>query len=701
MEESYAQALSLLRQGLNDSNASFYDGQWEAIDTLVTRRGRLLLVQRTGWGKSVVYFIATKLLRRKHSERGLSLLISPLLSLMRNQLEMAGRLGLRAATIHSGNTEEWSAVKAALANDNVDLLLVSPERLANVEFQSSILPSIASRVLLFIVDEAHCISDWGHDFRPDYRRITRVIQLLPRNVPLLATTATANDRVVEDVRGQLGSDVQVMRGSLARRTLQLQNVILPSQAERLAWLAQYLPQLPGSGIIYTLTVADAERVARWLQQRGLNVQAYHADLDNDMREALEKQLLNNEVKALVATVALGMGFDKPDLGFVVHFQRPASVVHYYQQIGRAGRGIDNAVIVLLGGEEDDEIADYFIRTAFPPQQYTDMVLNALRRAPNGLSRTELQQAINLSNTQIDKVLRLLGSESPSPILQTGSRYYLAPVSYSVDWQRVEKLTALRRAEQEEMRRYMQSETCLMEFLQKALNDPFAERCGRCAPCQGKLIVPAQISQSVVLEAVRFLRHTDLILKPRQRWPAKDGLPIAQGTTVIPPNLRAEEGRALSQWGDAGWGALVREGKYRTGRYSDELVDGVVQMVARWNPQPMPKWITCVPSLRHPELVPDFARRLADRLNLRFVPCVAKKKESRPQKEMQNSFHQVRNLEDVFEVRPFNGIEQPVFLVDDVVDSGWTLTIVAYLLRRSGSGLVFPVALAKQVLRGSE
>jgi len=445
MEESYAQALSLLRQGLNDANASFYDGQWEAIDTLVNRRGRLLLVQRTGWGKSVVYLIATKLLRRKHSERGLALLISPLLSLMRNQLEMAGRLGLRAATIHSGNTEEWSAVKAALANDNVDLLLVSPERLANAEFQNAILPSIASRVLLFIVDEAHCISDWGHDFRPDYRRITRVIQLLPHNVPLLATTATANDRVVEDVRGQLGSDVQVMRGSLARRTLQLQNVILPSQAERLAWLAQYLPQLPGSGIIYTLTVADAERVARWLQQRGLNVQAYHADLDNDMREALEKQLLNNEVKALVATVALGMGFDKPDLGFVVHFQRPASVVHYYQQIGRAGRGIDNAIIVLLGGEEDDEIADYFIRTAFPPQQYTDMVLNALRRAPNGLSRIELQQAINLSITQIDKVLRLLGSESPSPKLQTGSRYYLARVSCSVDWQRLERHTALRRA----------------------------------------------------------------------------------------------------------------------------------------------------------------------------------------------------------------------------------------------------------------
>ncbi len=701
MDSSLSKALQILRDGLGNADAGFYDGQWEAIDALVNQRARLLLVQRTGWGKSVVYFLATRLLREAHGGRGLTLLISPLLSLMRNQLDMARRFGVNAETIHSANTDEWERVRARLARDEVHLLLISPERLANEEFQQAILPGIASRIFLLVVDEAHCISDWGHDFRPDYRRITRIVHLLPRNVPLLATTATANDRVIEDVRQQLGDGVQMMRGSLARRSLRLQNILLPSQAERLAWLAEHLPRLRGSGIIYTLTVADAERVARWLRQRGMEVHPYHADLGNETREQLERQLLDNRVKALVATVALGMGFDKPDLGFVIHFQRPASVVHYYQQIGRAGRGIDQAVIVLLGGEEDDDIADYFIRTAFPPQIHTDLVLDALQRAPAGLTRSDLQREVNLSASQIDKVLRLLGSESPSPILQTGNRYYASPVQYAVDWSRVERLTALRREEQEEMHRYMHSDTCLMEFLQKALNDPSAQPCGQCAVCRGQPIVPTQVSQPLVHEAIRFLRRSEVVLPVRQRWPAREGLVFTEGKAVIPENLRAEEGRALALWGDAGWGAMVRQGKYVDGYYSDELVEGVVEMIARWSPQPRPVWVTCVPSLRHPNLVPDFARRLAERLKLPFVECVVKVRETEPQKEMQNSFHQVRNLENVFEVRAFSGIDKPVFLVDDVVDSGWTLTVVAFLLRKAESGQVFPVALAKQVLRGSD
>jgi len=659
----------------------------------------LLLVQRTGWGKSIVYFIAARLLREQNGNRGLSLLISPLLSLMRNQIEMAQRMGIRAETMHSANTERWTEVKNLLYQDQIDVLLISPERLANQEFEAEVLQPIASRILLFIVDEAHCISDWGHDFRPDYRRITRVLKLLPRNVPVLATTATANNRVVADIKQQLGDDLRIHRGALARRSLRLQNVMLPSQAERLAWLAAHLSELPGSGVIYTLTIADSERVARWLRQKGWEVYSYHADLETEKREQLEQMLLHNQVKALVATVALGMGFDKPDLGFVVHFQRPGSVVHYYQQIGRAGRSLENALVILLGGEEDDEIVDYFIRTALPPQAHTEAVLHALQQSPNGLTLVELERKVNLSRQQLDKVLRLLLSETPAPLLHLDRRYQLAPVPYRMNHEHVARLTALRCAEQEQMRQYMQSQQCLMQYLQMALDDPHAEPCGRCAVCVGSDIIAPEVDASLVREAILFLRRADVPISPRKMWPSKEGLMITSGQGKIPEPLQAEEGRALCLWGDAGWGSFVRKGKYQDGFYDDDLVTAMEEMINRWQPQPAPRWVTCVPSLRHPSLVPDFAQRLAQRLGLPFVPCVKKVRETKPQKEMQNSFHQVRNLDGAFAIERWPGIAEPVFLVDDVVDSGWTLTVVAFLLRRAGSGAVFPIALAKQVLRG--
>lgn len=699
MDTLFARAQALLRDGLQDGAASFRDGQWEAIESLVRNRQRLLLVQRTGWGKSIVYFIAARLLREQNGNRGLSLLISPLLSLMRNQIEMAQRMGIRAETMHSANTERWTEVKNLLYQDQIDVLLISPERLANQEFEAEVLQPIASRILLFIVDEAHCISDWGHDFRPDYRRITRVLKLLPRNVPVLATTATANNRVVADIKQQLGDDLRIHRGALARRSLRLQNVMLPSQAERLAWLAAHLSELPGSGVIYTLTIADSERVARWLRQKGWEVYSYHADLETEKREQLEQMLLHNQVKALVATVALGMGFDKPDLGFVVHFQRPGSVVHYYQQIGRAGRSLENALVILLGGEEDDEIVDYFIRTALPPQAHTEAVLHALQQSPNGLTLVELERKVNLSRQQLDKVLRLLLSETPAPLLHLDRRYQLAPVPYRMNHEHVARLTALRCAEQEQMRQYMQSQQCLMQYLQMALDDPHAEPCGRCAVCVGSDIIAPEVDASLVREAILFLRRADVPISPRKMWPSKEGLMITSGQGKIPEPLQAEEGRALCLWGDAGWGSFVRKGKYQDGFYDDDLVTGMEEMINRWQPQPAPRWVTCVPSLRHPSLVPDFAQRLAQRLGLPFVPCVKKVRETKPQKEMQNSFHQVRNLDGAFAIERWPGIAEPVFLVDDVVDSGWTLTVVAFLLRRAGSGAVFPIALAKQVLRG--
>lgn len=429
----HQRALTYLRTVLNNNLASFRDGQWESIEALLNRN-RVLVVQRTGWGKSMVYFLATKLLREQGA--GPTLLISPFLSLMRNQIEAAERIGITARTINSSNNEEWEEIHDEISANEVDVLIISPERLANDDFRQNVLSSMTSNIGLFVVDEAHCISDWGHDFRPDYRRIVRVLQAIPSNVPVLATTATANDRVVTDIQSQLGQNIHLHWGTLVRKSLKLQNITMPGPAARMAWLAKIIPQLPGSGIIYTLTQRDAERLTDWLQLKDIRARAYHAGLSSNpeegaiTREELEQQLHNNEVKVLVATVALGMGFDKPDLGFVIHFQRPASVVHYYQQVGRAGRAVDEAFGILLHGEEDDDIADYFIRSAFPPQNHVEDIICALDQSESGLSVPEMQKELNLRKSQIDKTLKFLNVESPSPIIKIRSKWQVTAVSSS-------------------------------------------------------------------------------------------------------------------------------------------------------------------------------------------------------------------------------------------------------------------------------
>jgi ATP-dependent DNA helicase RecQ len=566
-----AQALQLLRQALGDNTATFRDGQWQSISALVQRRARLLVVQRTGWGKSLVYFLATKFLRDQGT--GCTILISPLLSLMRNQIAAARRIGVRAETINSTNEAEWQRIEAGLHRNEIDMLLISPERLANDGFVNRCLLPIANRVGLFVVDEAHCISDWGHDFRPNYRRIVRILRALPRTIPVLATTATANDRVVGDIVEQLGPNLEVQRGPLTRASLSLQNMNLRSQAERMAWLASLLHELPGSGIVYTLTVRDSEHLAKWLQSQGIDAEPYYGAMETNQREALENRLLNNEVKALVATVALGMGFDKPDLGFVIHYQRPASVVHYYQQVGRAGRAVDNAYGVLLNGDEDDAIAEYFIRTAFPTPQDVDQLLAAMRTANGALTIPGLQQRVNLSKGKIDRILDFLLLESPAPIQKTAGSYVLNPVRWQMPTDRIERITNLRRVELERMRVYVGSQDCLMQFLAEELNDPNAGPCGKCLNCAGRLLAE-DYPEGLAKAAVEFLDRLENPIQPRKRWPTGLADPEMRGNISL--EQQAREGRALCRWGDPGLGALVRRGKQqdlrRPARRSRDPVD---------------------------------------------------------------------------------------------------------------------------------
>ena len=695
-----ARALELLRRGSAQPGATFRDGQEEAIGHVVAGHGRLLVVQKTGWGKSFVYFIATKLLREAGG--GPALLVSPLLSLMRNQIGAAERMGVRAATINSTNPTEWAAVAQEVARGNVDILLISPERLGNEEFQRTVLGPIAPMISLLVIDEAHCISDWGHDFRPHYRLIERTAKSLPPNVRLLATTATANDRVMADLHSILGDNLVVSRGDLARPSLTLQAIRIPDQAGRLAWLADTIPGIEGSGIVYTLTVRDADLVARWLWSKGIDAAAYHGGLDDDKRVDREERLLRNELKVLVATTALGMGYDKPDLAFVIHYQMPGSVVHYYQQVGRAGRAIDSAYGVLLSGSEETDILDYFIESAFPSRDEVTKILDVIERSETGLSIPKIMAEVNLTKSRIEKAIALLALESPAPIVKDGTRWQLtaAPLAESF-WDRAERLTALRREEQAEMRDYI---ACpfgeQMPFLIRALD-------GDAAGIPSPLLPPLAeaASEATVQEAIDFLKRTNLPFEARKRWPdgglpryRRAGLATGEVNGNIEANRRARDGRALCTLGDAGWGEKVRVGKHRDGRFGDDLVSACVRLVKEWNPQPAPQWVTSVPSLRHPQLVPDFAARLAKALGLPFIPALEKTEPRPEQKAMSNSTFQARNVDGSLGIVPGNVPSGPVLLVDDIVGSRWTLTVAAWLLRRHGSGEVWPLALS---MAGSE
>jgi len=686
MKYDARRAEELLRLGSGLPDAVFREGQEEAIRHVVEGRGRLLIVQRTGWGKSFVYFVAMKLLREGGT--GPALLISPLLALMRNQIAAAERMGVRAETIHSDNLERWQEVEDAIRRNEVDILLISPERLANERFRDEVLAEVADQIALLVIDEAHCISDWGHDFRPHYRLIERIVRTLPPNLRLLATTATANNRVMEDLEEVLGPNLAVSRGDLNRPSLALQTIRLPNQAERLAWLAEHVDALPGQGIIYTLTVRDAGQVATWLRSQGLNVEAYTGET-GARRPELEQALLENQVKALVATTALGMGFDKPDLGFVIHYQTPGSVVAYYQQVGRAGRALEAAYGVLLSGEEETDITGYFIDSAFPTREEVKAVLDALERAPQGLSVPELLGEVNVSKGRVEKTVALLSLESPAPIAKQGTKWQLTAADLSdAFWERARRLTGLRRAEQAQMQEYVSLTSGHMDFLIRALD---GEAGKGSAPKLPRL--PTTPDAVLVQQAIGFLRRTRLPIEPRKQWPP-GGMPFYAVTGRISSALRAEPGMALSVWRDSGWGSLVRQGKYNEKRFSDDLVIACKELVEGWSPEPAPTWVTCVPSLRHLTLVPDFARRLAAALGLPFKPVLIKTDNRPEQKTMANSTQQARNIDGSLAIVDDDLSDEPLLLVDDMVDSRWTFTVAAWLLRQKGSGEVWPLALAQ-------
>ena len=689
-------------RALAGPSAVLREDQWTAIEALVAYRRRALVVQRTGWGKSAVYFVATALLRARGE--GPTVLVSPLLALMRNQVAAAERAGITAVTVNSTNVEQWQQVYGAVERGEVDVLLVSPERLNNPGFRDAVLPRLAASAGLLVVDEAHCISDWGHDFRPDYRRLRTLLSELPAGTPVLATTATANQRVVDDVAGQLAGstsgsppgleDTLVLRGPLERESLHLSVARLPSPAHRLAWLADALPRLPGSGIVYTLTVAGAEDVAAFLRSRGIAAAAYSGRTDDAERRQSEDDLLGNRVKALVATSALGMGFDKPDLGFVVHLGAPASPIAYYQQVGRAGRGVDRAEVVLLPGADDEAVWRYFASLGFPPEEQVRQVLAALR-PDRPTSTAALEASVDLRRTRLETMLKVLDVDGAVRRVQGG---WLSTDGsggdsgshWVYDADRYAKVAADRAAEQQAMRDYTGTEGCRMEFLRRQLDDPEAAPCGRCDTCTG---TPRDltVSEESLAAAQAALGRPGVEVEPRRMWPT--GLPSVKGK--ISPSLQAESGRALGRLSDIGWGGRLRSVfAGPDAPVEDAVLQAVVKVLAGWGWEQRPTAVVAVPSRSRPLLVRSLAERLAELGRMTLLGELERVRAEPPGTGRNNSAQRLTAVHGAFVVPAGTSLDgSPVLLVDDRTDTGWTLTECARVLREAGAGPVLPLVLA--------
>ncbi|HSO65153.1 MAG TPA: RecQ family ATP-dependent DNA helicase [Ornithinibacter sp.] len=689
-------ARTALRRLVGRDDADFRDGQLEAVSALVADRSRVLVVQRTGWGKSAVYFVATAL--RRAEGAGPTVIISPLLALMRDQIAAAERAGIHAVTMNSANAQDWDQVRRALADDTVDVLLVSPERLNNPRFRDEQLPDLARRCGLLVVDEAHCVSDWGHDFRPDYRRIRDLLEGLPVDTPVLATTATANARVVTDVVEQLevgGRAVLTVRGGLARDSLRLGVLRSMSPEQRLGWLVSHLGELPGSGIVYTLTVSAAEDVAAALSDAGLTVASYTGRTDPADRERLEGALRRNEVKALVATSALGMGFDKPDLGFVVHLGAPSSPVAYYQQVGRAGRATERADVLLLPGPEDKDIWSYFASVSMPREEQADAVLRALAQAGRPLSTAALETAVDVRRTRLELLLKVLDVDGA--VQRVSGGWVSTGVPWTYDAQRYARVAAARQAEQKLMVDYERSDACRMAFLQECLDDATAVPCGRCDGCAGPWYA-TDVPDQVVGAARDRLARVGIDLDPRVQWPTgmdRLGVPVKG---KIPPGEALLPGRALARLSDLGWGQRLREVLREDAPASPELLRGCIPVLAEWGWAQRPVGVVAMPSRARPRLVGSLAAGLAEIGRLPFLGTLGLAHGGPTGEPGGNSAFRLAGVWERLVVGPelaatLAGVDGPVLLVDDLVSSRWSLTVAGRALRLAGAPGVLPLALA--------
>lgn len=708
-EDLRPEAEAALRRLVGRDGVALRDDQWTAIDALVRDHRRALVVQRTGWGKSAVYFVSTALLRARGA--GPTIIISPLLALMRDQIAAAERAGIRAATINSANVTEWDEIHAQITSGEIDVLLCSPERLNNPGFRDEVLPRLAADAGLVVIDEAHCVSDWGHDFRPDYRRIRTLLQDLPAGIPVLATTATANSRVTQDVAEQLevtgdgahGSKVLVLRGGLDRESLHLSVLRLKDQPTRVAWLLEMLRSTQGSGIVYCLTVSVAEQIAAQLKDAGIPVAAYTGRTDPTERESLEADLKANRVKALIATSALGMGFDKPDLGFVVHVGAPSSPIAYYQQVGRAGRGVDSALVVLLPGEEDRRIWEYFGSLAFPREDQVRATLDALSRGGTQSAQL-LETQVDLTRSRLEMMLKVLDVDGAVKRVKGG--WEATGQGWSYDGDRYARVEAARLAEQATMVDYVTTDQCRMAFLRRTLDDPELEpgmRCGRCDNCGG-VTIPAAPTAEHVAQARVAMDTPGVLIEPRKMWPSGMASLGMDVKGKLAPEELAAPGRAIARLDGLGWSQPLRELFAPTtpdGETPVALRRAAVQVLEAWPAGKAVDGIVVVRSATRPILAQHLGRGLATYLAKPFVGTIGPRPDHEaPGRHDVNSAMRLAGVGNRLVLELSEGAlgglaGRSILLVDDYTASGWTLAVASQLLLKAGAREVLPLTLALQ------
>lgn len=676
-EKIYEKAYSIIKS-LYGENASFREGQYEAIEATMTKR-RTLVVQKTGWGKSLVYFSCTKMLREQN--KGVTFVVSPLLVLMQNQLEAAEKLGLKCDVLNSDTRDRRAEILESLKNNELDLVLVTPETLFTEDVQKS-LGEI--KIGLLVIDECHCISDWGHDFRQEYGKLREVISYLPPNVPILATTATANNRVINDLEKQLGSDVFVSRGPLTRESLSIQVLNMPSKVERYAWILENINKLEGSGIIYCLTQRDCDYLSDFLNKNGISAMPYYSsETRNEENKLAEEKFQRNEIKAIVATIKLGMGYDKGDISFVIHYQMPSNIVSYYQQIGRAGRNIDRAYTFLMYGKEDMDIINYFINTAFPSKEETDKIIDFIGDN-DGVKLYQIEHALNMRSNRLKKALGFLLNDGF--IRKERASYYLTPKMYFYDEEKYNEITEIRKKEAEQILRLATLKECYSKYIVNSLDDYTATECGNCSNCLGKEILPEKVSLNAKAIASEYIDRLSMVIEPRKRWAFSDV------TSLSAIKYINKEGICLSKYGEIGYGRLVKRDKENDEkRFCQELVGKSAEILKPLVKENEIKHITCVPSLRS-NIVADFTKNLAESLNIEFVELLDKT-DAKPQKLMENSSYQCANAFKSFKIKENVSVPDKVILVDDTVDSKWTLTVCGYRIMENGASEVYPFALA--------
>lgn len=651
--------------------SQFHDLQWQVIENLLAGK-RVLFIEKTGFGKSLCFqFPATQL-------HGVTIVFSPLIALMRDQVRSMQEKGIRAAAINSNQeADENAAIIAKAQNNQLDILYIAPERMENAAW---ITAAREMKIAMVVIDEAHCISMWGQSFRPNYRRIVNLVRLLPRNFPVLATTATATPRVQEDIIEQVGADLIPIRGQLMRSNIRLFVVHVESEDEKFFWLAEYLPKLKKTGIVYTGTQADTDIFSNWLQFLKFNSAAYSGRLDAESRMRVETDFINNKYDCVVSTNALGMGIDKPDIRFIIHTQIPQSPIHYYQEIGRAGRdGQEAFAILLYNPNEDVELPRAFIDGSKPAVAKYEKVIAVTKKAL--LGRNEIIKATNLKQTQVSVILADLIDQKimNEQIAGRSKKYFFNPDAPALDLSAFETLRNAQNHELEKMLEYTSISSCRMKYLCNYLGD---DRQGACGVCDN--------------DAHQHMRvlTTDAMKQQLQDF-RETFFPVLEVETQ---RSNIVNGVAASYYGVSNVGAALRHSKYEGGGdFPDWLLRLTLKAYRKYYGDPKFDMILYVPPTESGDLVKNFAEKVSSVLKIPISHKLVKSSATEPQKVFQSSISKKDNVHGKFLYQnPEEIAGKSILLIDDIFDSGYTIKEIGLYLTSIGAASIAPLVIARTV-----